>query len=265
MSDVKTILVTGGAGALGCTIVKRYLDLGYRVICVDSLLKTRTTENIDAFLSSKNFRFIKQDIIDPLDLFGEKIDWIFNAACPVSCVTLQVDPIHTVKSCTVGVINMLEIARSHGAKLLQCSSADIYGEMKDRPFRETDFGSTNTLSARACYEEGKRIAETLCMDYHRKYGVEVKIARIFNTAGPRTQMNDGRIPSVFIYNALAKRPIRIYGDGSQTRCFLHVDDQVDGLDRFMRTPADVTGPVNIGSETEVTILDLAKKILEKTQ
>jgi len=260
-----TILITGGAGALGCTIVKRYLSEGHRVICVDSLLKTRTTENIDEFLGSKNFKFIKQDIINPLDLGSEKIDWIFNAACPVSCVTLQVDPIHTVKSCTVGLINMLELARKHHAKLLQCSSADIYGEMKDHPFRETDFGSTNTLSPRACYEEGKRIAETICMDFHRKYGVEVKIARIFNTAGPHTQMNDGRIPSVFIYNALAKRPIRIYGDGSQTRCFLHVDDQVDGLDRFMRTPADVTGPVNIGSETEVTILDLAKKILEKTQ
>lgn len=264
-TEQKTIVVTGGAGALGSYIVKRYLEEGQRVICVDNLMKTQTTENIQEFLSNKNFVFIKQDIIDPVSFSGEKIDYIYNAACPVSCISLQVDPIHTVKSCTVGVINMLDVAREHNAKFLQCSSADIYGEMKDHPFRETDLGSTNTLSARACYEEGKRIAETLCMDYHRKYGVEVKIARIFNTAGPHTQMTDGRIPSIFIYNALAQRPIQIYDDGSQTRCFLHVEDQVEGLMKFMETPAEVTGPINIGSEEEITVLELAKKIIEKTK
>jgi len=259
-----TILVTGGAGALGSYLVKKYLAEGHRVICLDNLMKTRSTENIDAFMRDRNFVFIKHDIIDPMDFPGEKIDWIFNAACPVSCISLQIDPIHTVKSCTTGLINMLELARKHNAKLLQCSSADIYGEMKDHPFRETDRGSTNTLSPRACYEEGKRIAETLCMDYHRKYGVEVKIARIFNTAGPHTQMTDGRIPSIFIYNALAQRPITIYGDGTATRCFLHVEDQIDGLHRFMSTPFDVTGPINIGSTDEVTVLDLAKRIIAKT-
>lgn len=260
----KTILVTGGAGALGSVIVARGLGEGHRVICVDNLMKTRTTENIQAFLDNKNFKFIQQDIVDPLTI-TEKIDWIFNAACPVSCISLQVDPVHTVKSCTVGVINVLELARKNDAVVLQCSSADIYGEMKGEPFKETDLGSTNTLSARACYEEGKRIAETLFMDYRRKHGTKIKIVRIFNTAGPHTQMTDGRIPSIFIYNALAQRPIRIYGDGSQTRCFLHVEDQVDGLFRMMQTPPEVTGPVNIGSEEEITVLDLAKKIIEKTK
>lgn len=263
--EQKTVLVTGGAGALGSYIVKRYLSEGHRVICLDNLMKTQTTENIQEFLTNKNFVFVKQDIIDLVSFPGEKIDYIFNAACPVSCISLQVDPIHTVKSCTVGVINMLEVAREHKAKFLQCSSADIYGEMGDHPFTEKDLGSTNTLSARACYEEGKRIAETLCMDYHRKYDVEIKIARIFNTAGPHTQMTDGRIPSIFIYNALAQRPIRIYGDGSQTRCFLHVEDQVEGLAKFMETSADITGPINIGSEEEITVLELAKKIIEKTK
>ena len=259
-----TILVTGGAGALGSYLVKKYMEAGHRVIVIDNLMKTQTTENIDAFMTNKNFKFLKHDINDPIDLAGEKIDWIFNAACPVSCISLQIDPIHTVKSCTLGVINMLELARKHGAKFLQCSSADIYGEMKDHPFKETDLGSTNTLSPRACYEEGKRTAETICMDYHRKYGVEIKIARIFNTAGPHTQMTDGRVPSIFIYNALAQRPIRIYGDGKATRCFLHIEDQVDGLDRLMRTESEVTGPVNIGSTDEVTILELAEKVIQKT-
>lgn len=266
MKTQKTILVTGGAGALGSYIVKRYLEEGHRVLCLDNLMKTKTTENVDAFLKNKNFRFIKHDITDPIDFPGEKIDWIFNAACPVSCISLQVDPIHTAKSSTIGVINMLELAKKHGATFLQCSSADIYGEMTDHPFSESDWGSVNTISPRACYEEGKRMAETICMDYHRLHGVPVKIARIFNTAGPHTQMTDGRIPASFIYWAMSNRPIRIYGKGrgTGTRAFLHVEDQVEALDRFMKTPAEVTGPINIGSDKETTIIDLAKKIIEKT-
>lgn len=263
MERRKTILVTGGAGALGSVICKRYLDLGHRVLCVDNLMKTRDTQNIDSFLNHPNFRFVKRDIIEPLDFPTEHIDWIFNMACPVSCISLQVDPIHTMRSCVDGVINMLELARKHGATILQASSADIYGEMGDHPFRESDFGSTNSLSARACYENGKRAAETLFTDYHRLYGVDIRIGRIFNTAGPHTQMTDGRVPAIFIYNALANRDIHIYGDGTATRCFLHVDDQVEALDRLMNK-AGFHEPVNIGSDEEVRVLDLAKKIIQKT-
>lgn len=266
MTDKKlTILVTGGAGALGSVVCKRYLDEGHRVICVDNLMKTRDTQNINAFINHRNFRFIKRDILEPLDLPDEKIDWIFNLACPVSCISLQVDPIHTMRSCTEGVYNMLELARKHGATLLQASSADIYGEMGDHPFRETDdyASNANSLSARSCYEKGKRSAETLLRDHQRIYGTDIKIARIFNTAGPHTQMTDGRIPSVFIYNALANRDIVIYGDGSATRCFLHVEDQVEGLDRLMRKKG-FYGPVNIGSTEEVTVKHLAEEIVRKT-
>lgn len=258
----KTILITGGAGAIGSLMCKRYLDEGHRVICVDNLMKTRDTQNIDGLLKHPNFKFIKHDIIEPFDI-AEKIDWIFNLACPVSVISLQVDPIHTMKTSIHGVINMLELARKHGARILQGSTADVYGEMGDHPFRESDWGSTNSLSARACYENGKRAAETLFVDHKRMYGTDIRIARIFNTAGPATQMTDGRVPSIFIYNALANRDIVIYGDGSATRCFLHVDDQIEALDRLMRKE-DFMGPVNIGSDQEISILDLAKKIIEKT-
>lgn len=262
---LKTILVTGGAGALGSVVCKRYLDEGHKVICVDSLLKTRDTQNITALLKNPRFKFIQQDIITPIDFPNEKIDWIFNLACPVSCISLQVDPIHTMRSCTEGVFNMLELARKHNATILQASSADIYGEMGDHPFVETDdFASNaNSLSARSCYEKGKRSAETMLVDHQRIYGTDIKIARIFNTAGPHTQMTDGRIPSVFIYNALGNRDIVIYGDGSATRCFLHVEDQVEGLDKLMKKEG-FHGPVNIGSTEEVTVLHLAQEIIRKT-
>jgi UDP-glucuronate decarboxylase len=262
MTGQHTILITGGAGALGSVMARRYLDEGHRVIVVDNLMKTRDTRNIDDLLKHPNFRFIKHDIIEPLDPKGH-IDWLINFACPVSVISLQVDPIHTMKTSVHGVINMLDLARKNGARMLQGSTADIYGEMGDHPFRESDFGSVNSLTARACYENGKRAAETLCMDHHRMYGTDIRIARIFNTAGPATQMTDGRIPSVFIYNALGGRDLVIYGDGQQTRCFLHVDDQIEALDRLMKTE-DFIGPVNIGSDQEVTILDLAKRIIEKT-
>ncbi len=262
----KTILITGGAGALGSALVSKYLQEGHRVIALDNLMKTKTTENIDQYMGNPRFRFLKHDINKPIDFPNERIDWIFNMACPVSAIALQVDPIHTIQSSTVGVINMLELARKHGAVFLQASSADIYGEMADQPFRESDWGSVNPLSPRACYEEGKRVAETIATDYHRIYGVQVKIARIFNTAGPNTQITDGRIPTVFIYQALSGRDIVIYGkdQGTGTRCFLHVDDLVEGLDRLMHTPSEYIGPVNLGNTEEITIIDLAKKIIQKT-
>jgi len=263
MSSKKTILVTGGAGALGSVMCKRYLAEGHRVICVDNLMKTRDTQNIVDILKHHNFKFVKHDIIHPWDP-GEKIDWIFNLACPVSVLSLQVDPIHTMRTSIDGVINMLNLAKKYNARILQGSTADIYGEMKDHPFRESDLGEVNSLTPRACYENGKRAAETIFMDHHRVHGTDIRIARIFNTAGPATQMTDGRVPSVFIYNALGNRDVVIYGDGSQTRCFLHVDDQIEGLDRLMKKEGFI-GPVNIGSDIEITILDLAKKIIEKTK
>jgi len=262
MPQKKTILITGGAGALGSVMCRRYLDEGHRVICVDNLMKTRDTQNIDQFKKHPNFKFVKHDIIDPWDP-GEKIDWIFNLACPVSVLSLQVDPIHTMRTSIDGVINMLNLAKKYNARILQGSTADIYGEMKDHPFRESDFGEVNSLTPRACYENGKRAAETLFMDHHRIHGTDIRIARIFNTAGPATQMTDGRVPAIFIYNALGNRDIVIYGDGSATRCFLHVDDQIDALDRLMRKEGFI-GPVNIGSDKEITILELAKKIVAKT-
>ena len=264
-ADTKTILVTGGAGALGSAICKRYLDEGHRVICVDSLMKTHDTQNIDALMNHPNFKFIRHDIIEPVDFPGEKIDWIFNLACPVSAISLQVDPIHTTRTLVDGVINMLDLAKTHDATILQASSADVYGEMGDHPFKETDdyASNANALSARACYEKGKRMAETLFVDHHRIHGTKIKIDRIFNTAGPHTQMTDGRLPSAFIYNALGNRDIVIYGDGSATRCYLHVDEQIEGIDRLMKKDG-FTGPVNIGSTDEVSVLDLAKRIIEKT-
>lgn len=262
MSDRKTILITGGAGAIGSVMAKRYLAEGHRVICVDNLMKTRDTQNIDSILKHPDLKFIKHDIIEPFDP-GEKIDWIFNLACPVSVLSLQVDPIHTMKTSIHGVINVLDLAKKNNARILQGSTADIYGEMKDHPFRESDWGSVNSLSARACYENGKRAAETLFIDHHRMYGTDIKIARIFNTAGPATQMTDGRVPSIFIYNALGNRDITIYGDGSATRCFLHVDDQIEALDRLMKKE-NFIGPVNIGNDVEISMLDLAKKIVAKT-
>lgn len=267
MNDTKkTILITGGAGALGSTMVARYIREGHQVYCVDSLIKTQSTENIDEFKSKPNFFFTKADIIhfDFGNTYpGVKLDWIINLACPVSAIALQTDPVHTIRSCTEGVRNLLELAKKHDAVFFQASSADVYGEMGDHPFKESDFGSVNSLSPRACYENGKRIAETLCMDYHRMYGVSVKVVRIFNTAGPNTQMTDGRVPSVFIYNALANRDIVLFGDGKMTRCLLHVDDQVEGIDRMMKTDRKLTGPINIGNNIEVTMQELAEKVIKK--
>ena len=258
----KTILITGGAGALGSNLCKRYVQEGCNVICLDNLQKTIDTKNINSLMKQSNFRFVKHDIVNPIS-FKENIDWVINMACPVSCIDLQVDPIHTARSTVDGVINMLEVARKHDAVFMQASSADIYGEKKAGEIqKETDWGSVNTLSPRACYEEGKRMGETICMDYYRMYGTKVKIPRIFNTSGPGTHISDGRVISNFIFAALQNRDLVIYGDGSATRSFLYMDDILDALDKFMKTPDDVTGPINIGNVDERTILELAETIIK---
>jgi len=259
----KTVLITGGAGFIGSHLCAKYLAEGWGVICVDNLQKTRSTVNIDKFKDNKNFIFHEHDIVDPFQI-EQSVDLVLNFACPVSCVDLQVDPIHTIKTNVGGVINVLEIARKHKAVFVQASSSDIYGEKKSEAQKESEFGSVNTLTPRACYEEGKRMAETICMDYYRQYGVDVKILRIFNTYGPNLHYRDGRVVSNFIVAALANRDLTIYGDGSFTRCHLYIDDLVDAIDKLSKKEFGFTGPVNIGSEKEITVKELAEMILKLT-
>ncbi len=259
----KTILITGGAGFIGSHLCKKYLDEGHRIICVDNLQTTFTPKNIECFLKNKNFTFIKQDIIKPLKI-KEKIDWIFNLACAGSYTSYQFDPVHTTKTNTIGMILMLELARAKGARLLQTSTSEIYGDPLESPQKETYRGNVNTLGPRACYDEGKRCAETLCMDYYREDGVDVKIVRIFNTYGPNMDPNDGRVITNFVLNALSGRNLEIYGDGMNTRSFQYIDDLVEGLDRMMKKD-DFTGPVNMGNPGEFTVQELAEKVIKMTE
>lgn len=261
-AKVKTVLVTGGAGFIGSHMCEKYLNEGCRVICIDNLQTTFSNENIEHLLGNKNFTFIKHDIINPIH-FKEKIDWIFNMACPAQCVNLQWDPVHTLKTSVHGVINMLELAKEHGARILQASTSEIYGHEPKMPQVETDCGEVNTLGPRACYDEGKRVSETLMMDYYRKYGVDVRIIRIFNTYGPRMYVRDGRVMSNFIIPALEGKPLTIYGDGSYTRSFQYVDDLLNGADLMMRQEGFI-GPVNLGNPHEISIKQLADLVIKET-
>lgn len=260
---MKTILITGGAGFIGSHLCQKYLESGFRVIAVDNLQTTGSTKNIRHLLGAKNFRFIKHDIIEPLRI-QEHVDWIFNFACAGSYTSYQYDPIHTIKTNTLGVINMLELAKSHGARILQASTSEIYGDPLEIPQAESYLGNVNMLGPRACYDEGKRLAETIFMDYHREYDMDVKIVRIFNTYGPRMDINDGRAITNFVINALAGRDLIIYGDGSHTRSFQYIDDLIEGIDKMMNQ-AGFTGPVNLGNPGEITMLALAKLVIKKTQ
>lgn len=256
----KTIIVTGGAGFLGSHLSERLLINGHDVICVDNFF-TGSKENIRHLLKNDHFEVVRHDITEPLHV---ECDEIYNLACPASPVHYQSNPIKTIKTSTVGMVNMLGLAKRVGARLLQASTSEVYGDPEIHPQREAYRGNVNVLSPRACYDEGKRVAETLCMDYHRQNGVAVRIARIFNTYGPRMHPDDGRVVSNFIVQALRRKPLTIYGNGSQTRSFCYVDDLVDGLIRLMEHPR-FTGPVNLGNPHEITVRELAERILKITK
>jgi UDP-glucuronate decarboxylase len=252
----KRVLVTGGAGFLGSHLCERLVGEGHDVLCVDNFF-TGTRDNIVSLLTNPHFEFLRHDITFPLYV---EVDEIFNLACPASPVHYQTDPIQTTKTCVHGAINMLGLAKRVKAKILQASTSEVYGDPSVHPQVESYWGNVNPIGARSCYDEGKRCAETLFVDYRRQHGLLIKVARIFNTYGPRMHPNDGRVVSNFIVQALSGRPVTIYGDGRQTRSFCHVSDLVDGLVRLMDSPDAFTGPVNLGSPVEFTIGELAEKV-----
>ncbi len=255
-----TILVTGGAGFLGSHLCEYLLKKGERVICLDNFF-TGSLRNIQHLTSNQNFRLIEADIINPFEI-DEKVDQIYNLACPASPVHYQFNPIRTVKANTIGVINVLGLAKKHKARVFQASTSEVYGDPLEHPQKESYRGNVNTIGPRACYDEGKRVAETLFFDYHRSHGMEIRVARIFNTYGPRMAKNDGRVVSNFIVQALAGDDITIYGDGNQTRSFCYVSDLVEGFYRLMNS--DTTGPVNLGNPGEFTMKELAEKVIALT-
>lgn len=256
---MKKILVTGGAGFIGSHLCRRLLDEGNRVICLDNMF-TGTYDNIRELYARPGFEFVNADVINPMHI---EVDEIYNLACPASPVQYQYDPVMTTKTSFLGALNMLELARKMDAKILQASTSEIYGDPLVHPQTEDYRGNVNTIGPRACYDEGKRVAETLFSDYRRMYGTDARIIRIFNTYGPHMLENDGRVVSNFIMQAIHNKNITIYGDGTQTRSFCYVDDLVAGMIAAMNK-ADFTGPVNLGNPREMTILELARMIIRKT-
>lgn len=256
----KRILVTGGAGFLGSHLIDRLLDLGHEVLCVDNLF-TGAKRNIDHLHSHPLFEFMRHDVTFPLYV---EVDQIYNLACPASPVHYQHDPVQTTKTSVIGAINMLGLAKRLRCKIFQASTSEVYGDPAVHPQTESYWGNVNPIGIRSCYDEGKRCAETLFFDYQRQHGLDIKVARIFNTYGPRMHPADGRVVSNFIMQALAGEAITIYGDGSQSRSFCYVSDLIEGWLRLMETPAGFTGPVNLGNPNEFTMLELAKEVIDLT-
>jgi UDP-glucuronate decarboxylase len=256
----KRILVTGGAGFLGSHLIDRLLVQGHEVICVDNLF-TGTKRNIEHLLTHPHFEFIRHDVTFPLYL---EVDEIYNLACPASPIHYQHDPVQTTKTSVHGAINMLGLAKRLRCRILQASTSEVYGDPAIHPQTEDYWGNVNPIGPRSCYDEGKRCAETLFFDYHRQHSLEIKVARIFNTYGPRMHAADGRVVSNFIIQALKGEPITLYGDGTQTRSFCYVDDLIEGLIRLMESPADLTGPINLGNPVEFTMRELAELVLAET-
>lgn len=254
------VLVTGGAGFLGSHLCDRLVREGYDVICVDNLF-TGSKDNIRHLIGNPYFEFIRHDVIQPIFV---ECDQIYNLACPASPLWYQKDPIYTTKTSIYGAFNTLGLAKRTGARILQSSTSEVYGDPECNPQPEEYRGCVNTIGIRSCYDEGKRVAETLFFDYHRKHGVDIKVMRIFNTYGPRMDIGDGRVVSNFIVQALKGEDITIYGDGSQTRSFCYVDDLIEGMVRLMNSRDGFTGPVNIGNPGEFTIKQLAEIVIELT-
>jgi UDP-glucuronate decarboxylase len=257
---MKRILITGGAGFIGSHLCERLLKEGHEVICLDNYF-TGSKRNIIHLLDYPYFELVRHDVTES---YYSEVDEIYNLACPASPIHYQYNPIKTVKTSVMGAINMLGLAKRIKAKILQASTSEIYGDPKVHPQTEDYWGNVNPIGIRSCYDEGKRCAETLFMDYHKQNKVKIKIVRIFNTYGPHMHPNDGRVVSNFIVQALKNEPLTIYGDGSQTRSFQYVDDLIEGLTRMMATPDELTGPVNMGNPGEFTIKELADKVLELT-
>ncbi|HET9811107.1 MAG TPA: UDP-glucuronic acid decarboxylase family protein [Sphingomicrobium sp.] len=258
--DEKRVLVTGGAGFLGSHLCSRLIEAGHEVLCVDNFY-TGTRRNIAHLLNNPAFEVMRHDITFPLYV---EVDQIYNLACPASPIHYQHDPIQTTKTSVHGAINMLGLAKRLGVPILQASTSEVYGDPTVHPQSEDYWGHVNPIGTRSCYDEGKRCAETLFFDYRRQLGLQIKVARIFNTYGPNMHPNDGRVVSNFIVHALQGKPLTIYGHGSQTRSFCYVDDTIDGLVRLMNTPDEVTGPVNIGNPNEMSVRELAELIIRKT-
>ena len=256
----KRVLVTGGAGFLGSHLCERLLAAGQDVICVDNFF-TGTKSNIDHLLSNPHFEVIRHDITFPLYV---EVDEIYNLACPASPIHYQHDPVQTTKTSVLGAINMLGLAKRTGAKILQASTSEIYGNPIVHPQTEQYWGNVNPIGPRSCYDEGKRCAETLFFDYYKQHAVRIKVMRIFNTYGPRMHANDGRVVSNFVVQALAGKPITIYGNGSQSRSFCYVDDLIEGMIRLMNTDDTITGPINIGNPGEFTVRQLAELVVQMT-
>lgn len=256
---MQTILVSGGAGFLGSHLCERLIEQGHDVICVDNFFSGRK-ENIRHLIGHPHFELIRHDIVHPLFVECEQV---YNLACPASPVAYQYNPIKTIKTSTVGMVNMLGLAKRCRARLLHTSTSEVYGDPNVHPQTEDYWGNVNPIGPRSCYDEGKRVAESLCMNYHQAHGLEVRIVRIFNTYGPRMDPNDGRVVSNFIMQALRGEPLTIYGEGQQTRSFCFVDDLIEGLMRMMNQDEDV-GPVNIGNPVENTMIELAEAVLKAT-